>query len=140
MNTQWGNYGQDPWDSIDMSQSGLTSSTGIDVAGSAGSAGMGSLANPIIGMITTIAGATGDIVSGITGLKQSRVEAEAMLAAARAQLATGAVQYKQAALNAQLAPYLQAQELAAARERNMLLLTFGFGTLIVGLVYLRRKR
>lgn len=139
MNQTWGQWGQEPTaaelEAIQFAPA--QAGTGTEIITGAAGAGVGTLANPILGLVTAVVGGVADVWTGVTGLKTAKQQAAAAEELARAQLMTSAIQYRQAALDAQLAPALQAQQLAAARERNMLVLIFGFGALMLAVVGLR---
>ncbi len=101
-------------------------------------------AGGVLDFIGNIVGAAGDIVAGVTGVKAAKENAAATIEATRNQLASSAIAYKSAALNAQLAPVLQAQELQVkqAQTRALLsgILVLGGGALILGLILSTRKR
>lgn len=139
MNTTWGHWGQEPTaaqlDAIQFVPAQAGTATAILTKGAGG--GIGAMANPVLGLITAVVGAAGDIVAGITGVKIAKQQTASAEAIARAQLMTSAIQYRQASLDAQLAPVLQAQQLAASQERNRMLMIFGFAVLLFGVVGLR---
>ena len=98
----------------------------------------------ILGFIGDIVGAAGDIIAGVTGVQAAKKNAAATIEATRNQLVSGAISYNQAALNAKLAPVIQAQQLAVRQAQTRALLTgvlvLGGGGLILALVLSTRKR
>jgi len=143
MNTAYGTYGigRDPAQGAAIAAS-FDKKYGTDVASqfapqAGGAAG-------VMGFIGQIVGAAGDIIGGITGVKQAKYNAEMTIEATRNQLVSGAISYNQAALNAKLAPVIQAQQLAVKQAQTRALLTaalvLGGGGLILGLVLSTRKR
>jgi hypothetical protein len=97
-----------------------------------------------MGFIGQIVGAAGDIIGGVTGVQAAKHNAKMTIEATRNQLVSGAISYNQAALNAKLAPVLQAQQLAVKQAQTRALLTgvlvLGGGALILGLILSTRKR
>lgn len=147
MNTS---YGTTEWDALtalhNKTQAGKTggdfnpaqtAAVAKAQAGGVGAAG-------IMGFIGNIVGAAGDIIGGITGVQQAKANAAATIEATRNQLVSGAISYNQAALNAKLAPVIQAQQLAVRQAQTRALLTgvlvLGGGGLILALVLSTRKR
>jgi len=146
MNTAYGTYGigRDPAQGAAIAAS-FDKKYGTDVASQfAPQAGGGGGAAGVMGFIGQIVGAAGDIIGGITGVKQAKYNAEMTIEATRNQLVSGAISYNQAALNAKLAPVIQAQQLAVKQAQTRALLTaalvLGGGGLILGLVLSTRKR
>jgi hypothetical protein len=102
--------------------------------------------------IGAIVGAGADVVTGVTGVKQAKANAAAVVANAKAQWMTAAIQYKESALNAKLAPIIAAENskiaLAEAKARTQMVVIVGGGALLVALFGLflfapakkRRKR
>ncbi len=140
MNTAYGTYGigRDPAQGAAIASS-FDKKYGTDVASQ-----FGPQAGGVMGFIGQIVGAAGDIIGGITGVKQAKYNAEMTIEATRNQLVSGAISYNQAALNAKLAPVIQAQQLAVKQAQTRALLTaalvLGGGGLILGLVLSTRKR
>ena len=114
---------------------------GTDVASQYKPQGIG--AGGVLSFIGNIVGAGADIISGFTGVKIAKENAAATIEATRNQLASSAIAYKGAALNAKLAPVLQAQamQVKQAQTRALLsaVLVLGGGALILGLVLSTRK-
>lgn len=143
MNTAYGTYGigRDPAQGAAIASS-FDKKYGTDVASQFGPQAGG--AAGVMGFIGQIVGAAGDIIGGITGVKQAKYNAEMTIEATRNQLVSGAISYNQAALNAKLAPVIQAQQLAVKQAQTRALLTaalvLGGGGLILGLVLSTRKR
>lgn len=113
------------------------------VAKQQASGGGGVGAGTWLAFIGQIVGAAGDIVGGITGVKAAKANAAATIEATRNQLTQAAIQYKGQALNAKLAPVLQAQQLAVKQAQTQAILSgvlvLGGGGLILALVLATRK-
>jgi len=133
------------WGEVDLPDMADSSvDDAVKAAESAAQAQSGMGGGAILGFIGDIVGAAGDIISGVTGVKMAKENAAATIEATRNQLASAAIAYKGAALNAKLAPVLQAQQLQVkqAQTRALLsgILVLGGGALILGLVLSTRKR
>jgi len=143
MNTAYGTYGigRDPEQGAAIAAS-FDKKYGTDVASTFKLPAAGG--NPVLDFIGNIVGATADIIGGITGVQQAKHNAKMTIEATRNQLVSGAISYNEAALNAKLAPVLQAQQLAVKQAQTRALLTgvlvLGGGGLILGLILSTRKR
>ena len=142
MNTAYGTYGigRDPEQGAAMA-SDFDAKYGTDVASQYAPQGVS--AAGVMGFIGQIVGAAGDIIGGVTGVQQAKYNAKMTIEATRNQLVSGAIGYNAAALNAKLAPVLQAQQLAVKQAQTRALLTgvlvLGGGGLILGLILSTRK-
>jgi hypothetical protein len=128
------------WGEVDLPD--VADSAVDDAVAAGGQTGVG--AAGVFDFIGNIVGAAGDIIGGITGVKAAKENAAATIEATRNQLASSAIAYKSAALNAKLAPVLQAQQLQVKQAQTRALLSgvlvLGGGALILGLILSTRKR
>jgi hypothetical protein len=96
--------------------------------------GGGTTAGGVMDFIGNIIGAGADIVSGVTGVKAAKANAAAVIENARAQWMTAAIQYKESALNAKLAPIIAAEQskvaLAEAKARTRIMVFLGGGAIL----------
>ena len=144
MNTAYGTYGigRDPEQGAAMA-SDFDAKYGTDALSQYMPQGGGGGAAGVMGFIGQMVGAATDIIGGVTGVQQAKYNAKMTIEATRNQLVSGAISYNEAALNAKLAPVLQAQQLAVKQAQTRALLTgvlvLGGGGLILGLILSTRK-
>lgn len=144
MNVSYGRYGiqKDPTQAAAFAASqGDEALAAQELARLQGGGGMG---GGVLDFLGNLVGAAGDIIGGITGVKIAKENAAATVEATRNQLATAAIAYKGQALNAQLAPVLQAQQLQVRQAQTRALLStvlvLGGGALILAFILSTRKR
>ena len=149
MNVAYGRYGvygigRDPEQGAAIAAT-FDEKYGTNVASQFTTSGGGGVgAAGIMGFIGNLVGAAGDIIGGITGVKQAKYNAEMTIEATRNQLIQSAISYQEAALNAKMAPVLQAQALqvqqAQTRAIFSTILVLGGGALILGFVIATGKK